>query len=104
MLARFTLTTAITLALAGTPAQAAPDVSLKLEIEHAIKKGLDWLLTQQDPGTGAFGDRFYLEVSRLGRARSTSGSIRSSPTGSVGQARSSSSREALPQTPQLEVV
>jgi squalene-hopene/tetraprenyl-beta-curcumene cyclase len=44
---------------------ATPDLSLKLEIEHAIKKGIDWLRTQQNPETGAFGDPDYPALTAL---------------------------------------
>jgi squalene-hopene/tetraprenyl-beta-curcumene cyclase len=50
----------------GARAQdATPDLSLQLEIEHAIKKGVDWLSTQQNAETGTFGDPDYPALTAL---------------------------------------
>ncbi len=35
---------------------AQGDLSLRLEIEHAVDKGIDWLKKQQDPQTGAWSE------------------------------------------------
>ena len=71
MLARipFILTLPIA-ALLSSPAHVtadagAPDLSLRLEIEHSIKKGLDWLRAQQNLETGAFGDPDYPALTAL---------------------------------------
>ncbi|MEM7143775.1 MAG: prenyltransferase/squalene oxidase repeat-containing protein [Verrucomicrobiota bacterium] len=56
----------LTLLLSPLPSHAEKaDLSLKLEIEHAIKKGLDWLRTQQDTETGAFGDPEFPALTAL---------------------------------------
>lgn len=60
--------TLLSLGLAATflsPASAAPDESLKNEVQAAIGKGVGFLKSKQDPATGSFGDPAYPAMTAL---------------------------------------
>ncbi|MEM8954652.1 MAG: prenyltransferase/squalene oxidase repeat-containing protein [Verrucomicrobiota bacterium] len=59
------LAACLTLATPFSASAEKAGLSLKLEVEHAIKKGLDWLRSQQDPETGAFGDPEFPALTAL---------------------------------------
>ncbi len=65
-LAFMVLTSALAIAQSEPPpASPTGDLSLQLEVERAIERGLAWLREQQDPATGAWSDSGYPALTAL---------------------------------------